>query len=164
MKKNQCTCLTCGHTHLTGKRLICLFDEMCVTLARIYKWSVENDKKEFDRKEIKHLLNSENDTARLGDWVYFGGLLLKTKDRNGWWTINHRRCQNFFSGQTAIFSKLYKDRATGVIEKFDKLHASEMPPLRKFLDDNGLYKPDYVPPSLFDQDADDEESDQIKDI
>lgn len=158
-EKNYCVC-KCGHRHCIDKREIVLYDEMVFTLARIYKWCVEKEKHEFQRKEIKHLMNSENDTARFGDWVYFGGLAYKVPKNgitHGNWGLNFKRCQDFFSGQTTIPSRILKDPITGKVEKFDHRHVDEIPKLRKFLDENGLFNANYVPGSLFNDISDNED-------
>lgn len=150
-EKNYCVC-KCGHKHCIDKRQISLYAEMVTTLARIYKWCVENNKHEFQRKEIKHLLRSENDTANFGDWVYFGGLAYKVKKNGvtlGNWGLNMERCEKFFSGQSVIATKVLKDPITKEVEKFDYKHESDIEGLHKFLNENGLYNPNYVPRNLF---------------
>lgn len=151
-EKHYCTCEKCGHKHCTDKRQISLYDEMVFTLARIYKWCVEHGRHEFQRKEIKHLLKSENDTANFGDWVYFGGLAYKVPKNgvtHGNWGLNLERCEKFFSGGSTIPSKVLKDPITKNIEKFDYRHVDEIPQLHKYLDENGLYNANYVPRNLF---------------
>lgn len=148
-EKNYHTC-TCGHRHCVDKREIALFSGMVISLAKIYKWCVEKNKHEFQRKEINQLITDGNKSARFGDWIYFGGLVYKTKIKlRGTWGLNMERCEKFFSGQSVIATRVLKDPITGEIEKFDYRHESEIPNLHQFLDENGLYKANYVPTGLF---------------
>ena len=159
MKKeiNYHTC-SCGHRHIVDDRVVALFSGMVLSLAKIYKWCVEKNKHEFQRKEINDLLTDGNKSARFGDWIYFGGLVYRPKGAlKGTWGINMERCQKFFSGESMIPSKVLKDRITCEIKPFDYKHEKDIPNLHKFLDENGLYKPDYVPKGLFIQETNEDD-------
>lgn len=148
-EKNYHTC-SCGHRHCVDKREIALFTGMVISLSKIYKWCVEKNKHEFQRKEINNLLTDGNKSARFGDWIYFGGLVYRPKGGlKGTWGLNLDRCQKFFSGQSVIASKVLKNPITGEIEKFDFRHVTQMPKVYEFLDKNGLYNANYVPQGLF---------------
>lgn len=148
-EKNYCTC-KCGHKHCIDLREIALFSGMVLSLAKIYKWCVEKERHEFQRKEINHLLTDGNKSARFGDWIYFGGLVYRPKPtKKGTWGINLQRCEKFFSKASVIPTRVLKDPITGEIEKFDYKHEDQIPGLHKFLDANGLFDPNYVPRNLF---------------
>lgn len=146
-KKTYCKC-SCGHVHCIDKREISLFKGMDVALAKIYKWCLENNRHEFQRKEIEHLLIDGNQKARFGDWVLFGGLVYKG-EKKGDWGLNIGRCEMFFNNKKAIATKVLKDPITGEIEKFDFRFCKDIPELYTFLDENKLFNPNYVPRDLF---------------
>lgn len=54
----------------------------------------------MSRKDIKHLFESENETARFGDWRLFGRLL--SKPRKGYYQLNLRLIEDFFRGRLEI--------------------------------------------------------------
>ena len=156
-EKTYCVC-KCGHKHIIDKREIRLFHEMVESLARVYKWCVEKNRKTFRRKEVRHLFKSENESAHFGDWIYFGGMAYHPEGTvKGTWGVNFERCEKFFSGGSVIPTRVLKDPITHEIEKFDYKHESDIPGLHKFLDENGLYNPNYVPRNLFQDTTDDED-------
>ena len=66
---NQCIkCPSCGQS--VNKRKISLIKDMVTSLRKVYVWCVENNRHEFRRREIRHLLLTENESAHFGDWVY----------------------------------------------------------------------------------------------
>ena len=89
-KNNYNVCVECGQN--VDIREASLFSGMVITLIRIEKWCKENDRHEFIRKEIEHLLD-KNTKARFGDWVYFGGLIYSRG--KGKWGMNLDRTEQF---------------------------------------------------------------------
>lgn len=129
---NKQVCECCGQS--INERQIGLFVGMIEALFLVYKWCMDRGIHEFKRKEIKHLFKNENMTARFGDWVFFGGLVYKSD--KGSYGLNIERCQDFFSGRSAIPSLITKNPMTGEIKKYNERFIHEVPHLSSFLSDN----------------------------
>lgn len=139
---NKCECPTCGRS--INKREIALFSGMVKALFKVWKWCQEKRVHEFQRKEIKHLFRTENEVARFGDWVWFGGLIYKHgKGRYG---FNIERTKKFFAGELEIPIRIYKDPLSGEIEKADYRTIKGIPHLIEFLDENNEYIAQYGSP------------------
>ena len=113
MSKEKQFCEKCGQC--TSEREIALYRGLVTALWRVYKWCRQKGVHEFIRKDVKHLFTNENDTARFGDWVLFGGLVYKKG--KGHYGLNLERCNDFFSGELAIPTRLWKNPVTGEIKK-----------------------------------------------
>lgn len=139
--KRRKRCPTCGQ--IISKRKIALYRGMVYSLSKVYKWCVENNTHNFTRKQIKHLFKSENETARFGDWVMFGGLLYKPEGRRGIWGMNMQRTTNFLNGDYSIPTVIWKDPVTKQLTKEDYRFIREIPGLSRFLDEDGFYIVEY---------------------
>jgi len=137
-QRHICTCPTCGHKHNTSEREIALFSGLVKTLIRVYIWCKKNNRTVFQRKEIKHLIKSDNEIARFGDWEYFGSLVYKdgTKGRFG---LNMESVREFIAGERKIPTKVWKDPVTQSLTESDLKYISEIPNLSSFLDENDMY-------------------------
>ncbi len=129
---NKQTCPTCGRA--INQRVIVLFSGMVKSLFKVWQWCGEKGVHEFQRKEIKHLFKTENEVARFGDWVWFGGLIYKTG--KGHYGFNIERTEKFFAGELEIPTKIYKDPLSGENEKADYRTIKGIPHLVDFLDEN----------------------------
>lgn len=127
----------CGHKHTISEREIALYSGMVSALWRVFKWCEEKQKYEFSRKDVKHLLANENDSARFGDWVLFGGLVYK--EGKGRYGLNLHRCGEFFAGRYMIPSRVWKNPVTGQITQGQDVTIDRIPNLLKFLDQNQEY-------------------------
>lgn len=132
-------CPHCGQK-IRGERQIALYSGLVFTLKRVYQWCKESDKHEFSRKDIKGLfIKNENDTARFGDLVMFGGLVYK--HGKGKYGLNMERCRDFFLDKYEIPTIIWKKGATIRKENYKKL--SEIPNLLSLLDNESNYKVEY---------------------
>lgn len=137
---NYSICPHCGQK-IRGERQIALYNGLIFTLKKIYEWCLKTGKHEFTRKDIKGLfIRNENDTARFGDLVMFGGLIYKTgKGRYG---LNMERCRDFFQDKYEIPTIIWKKGLSIRKENYKKL--SEIPTLVELLDKEGNYKVEYT--------------------
>jgi hypothetical protein len=111
---------------------------MVLALGRVYKYVKERGVGyKFTRKEVKHLFRNENDTARFGDWVMFGGLVFK--DSKAHYGLNMERCEGFFNGTYPIPTLIIKNPVLGELERCDPKFIHQIPNLTKFLNDEGFY-------------------------
>lgn len=134
-------CPHCGQT--INKRKIVLYRGMVVALGEIYKWCREKNRHEFTRKEIKHVLKTDGQIARFGDWVMFGGLLYKGGKAQ--WGMNMERTQEFLRCKLAIPSVVVKDPITGeVVDRQDYRKINQIKGLLELLDADGAYIAEYV--------------------
>ena len=145
-EKTYCICEKCGKKHTTDLRVLQLYKGLSITLGQIYKWCKEKGIHEFQRSDVSHIMGSIS-YSRFADIRHFGGLTYNAGPKMI--GINMERCEKFFTGESVIPTKIFKNTITGEMEKTEYKHVSEIPHLKKFLDDNGLYKPEYVPGTLF---------------
>lgn len=127
---NKQSCPTCGQS--VNQREIGLFSGMVTALQAVYKWCQEKDRYEFTHKDIKHLLKDDNQIARFGDWVMFGGLVYKNGKGN--YGLNKERCDNFFNNQYTIPTIIYKNPLTKELQKERYRYFNQIPGLNKYLD------------------------------
>jgi len=148
MENKKITCPHCGST--LSERQIAMFDGLVLALWNVFKWCEQSGIHEFKRKDIKHLLHGDNQTARFGDWVLFGGLVYKPNGK-GSYGLNIQRCQQFFSGSLSIPTSIWKNPITKELRKEDYKFIHEIPSLGLFLDENQMYIARYrePQPSLF---------------
>jgi hypothetical protein len=135
------SCPTCGQS--VNEREIALFSGMVSSLLRVFRWCEERGRYEFTRKEIKHLLTSDNEIARFGDWVLFGGLVYRPDDRRGHYGLNEERVRAFLRGGLAIPTSIWKNPLTGELTKDSYCYIREVKNLQQFLVDNQEYLAKY---------------------
>lgn len=139
-KRNVQKCECCGST--IAERKITLYNGMIKSLIKAYNYAVKNETDRFKRRDIKHMMKSESESARFGDWVLFGGLL--HKEGKGNYVIHKERCREFFRGELKIPTAVWKDTVTGkVVEKVDEKTINEIEGLEQLLDEEGRYIPEY---------------------
>jgi hypothetical protein len=133
-------CPTCGS--IVSRREIALYRGLIVALYRVYEYvSLRGEGYRFTRKEIKHLLKSENDSARFGDLIFFGGLVFK--EGKAHYGLNMERCREFFRNNLAIPTKIWKDPITNELEKTDYRKLRQIPSILEKLDAEGFYIANY---------------------
>ena len=132
-KKEKCH--HCGS--IISEREIGLYRGLIKTLWRVFDWSESKNIHEFKRKDIKHLFNNENDTARFGDLVYFGGLVYK--NGKGHYGLNMKRCDDFFSNKYKIPTAVWKNPITKETRCENYVLLREMPSILEYLDEDGAY-------------------------
>lgn len=137
-------CEHCGS--ITSEREIALYRGLVIALWRVYKWAEQKNVHEFSRKDIKHLFVNENDTARFGDWVMFGGLVYKLKKAK--YGLNMERCDKFFKDQYAIPTKIYKNPITGELRQEDIRTMRQIPTIMTMLNADGEYVARYREPII----------------
>lgn len=136
MQTEKQKCPTC-HQNIS-ERKIALYSGLVTALWKVYKWAVfGKGVHEFTRKDIKHLFTNENETARFGDWVMFGGLVYKKGKAS--YGLNKQRCEEFFSGKIKIPSAVWKNPVTQELTPVDYKSVNEMPNILKFLDSDGVF-------------------------
>lgn len=136
-KRDMCVCPTCGVGHNKSERQIGLYRGMAVALWSVFRWCKAKGVYEFDRKSIKHLFSSENETARFGDWVMFGGLVYKRG--KGKYGLNMERCEEFFKDQYKIPTIIWKNPANGELRKEEYQSVKGIPSLLKYLNEQQEY-------------------------
>jgi len=114
---------------------------MVYTLFQIFKWCQEKGRHEFKTAEVKHFFNL-NSSARFGDWVYFGGLVYKSKKAN--WGINMERCDKFFKGQYGIPEYVVKNPITMKADQGPDIMIGQVKGLNKFMSADGQFKAEYI--------------------
>lgn len=140
MSTNIKHCPMCGQS--INERQIALFSGMVDALFRVWRWCEERNRHVFDRKDIKHLLADDNQIARFGDWIYFGGLVYKPQGR-GTYGLNMGRAREFFSGKLEIPTLVWKNPLTGELKHESLRYIDEIPNIGEFLDANKMYIPSY---------------------
>lgn len=133
VNKITCTC-QCGHVHTISERQVPLLAEMVNSLIRVYKWAKMKEKHEFKRKEIKHLFNTETESAHFGDLVYFGGIMYKEK--RGYWGINFSRMESFMAGEYEVPVEVWKNPITKNVRHGEYVTINKVPNVTKYLDEN----------------------------
>lgn len=83
----------------------------------------------------------DNEIARFGDLVYYGGILYKRG--NGKWGINMRRAKAFLRGESSINTVALLDPLTGEHELMNPKYIYQLRGLKSFLDDAGNYVAEY---------------------
>lgn len=143
---NKQTCPTCGQS--VNERQITLFSGMVTSLWRVFMWCHEHNKWEFQRKEIKHLFSgSDNQIARFGDWILFGGLVYRPEGRSkGWYGIHRTRAFEFFTGKRSIPTSIWKNPLTKELKPEDYRTIGQIKSLENFIDENGEYIAKYRMP------------------
>lgn len=132
-------CPHCGQK-IRGERQIALYSGLIFTLKKVYQWCEKTGRHEFERKDIKGLfIRNENDTARFGDLVMFGGLVYKKGKAH--YGLNMERCRDFFRDEYEIPTIIWKKGAVIRKENYKKL--SQIPALLELLDREGNYKVEY---------------------
>lgn len=140
---NKRSCPYCGQS--INERQISLFKGMVEALHEVFMWCQEKNIHEFSRKEIKHLLKSDNQIARFGDWVMFGGLVYKRS--KGHYGLNIEKTTDFFKGKREIPTIIYKNPITKTIRPENYKTIDNIPSLAHLLDKSGDYVVDYSGPS-----------------
>lgn len=116
-------------------RVVSLYAELVGSLLAVYRWCGENKVHEFERKDIKHLLKT-NEYARFGDFVRFGGLVYK---KEGLYGLNMDRCKQFFNGEYTIPIQIVLDQITNEIVASTYKKVQEFKGLGDLLDSYGMY-------------------------
>lgn len=128
-------CDHCGH--IISEREIALYRGLVRALWKVFVFCKDKNIHEFTRKDIKHLFSNENDTARFGDWVMFGGLVYKNKKAS--YGLNLERCHDFFRGEYSIPIRVWKNPVTKVITKGEYKTIHEIPKLKDMLNSDMEY-------------------------
>lgn len=115
---------------------------MVFALWNVFRWCQENNRHEFTKKDIKHLLEKDVISANFAYWRWFGGLLYNPDGIQGHYGMNMDRCRKFFAGELTIPTVLYKNPLAPKHEQitpdeYKKIH--EIPQLKDFLDANEEY-------------------------
>jgi hypothetical protein len=138
---NKQTCPTCGQS--VNKREIHLFSGLVGALFSVYQWCGEEQKHEFTKKEIKHLIKDDVVSGVFAYLRWFGGLVYNPDGIRGHYGLNMERCQEFFAGRLSIPTMLLKDPLEKdeekAIEKLDYRKIDQIPNLSEFLDENKEY-------------------------
>lgn len=116
-------------------RVVSLYAELVASLLAVYRWCGEHKVHEFERKDIKHLLKT-NEYARFGDFVRFGGLVYK---KDGKYGLNMERCKQFFNGEYTIPMQIILNQITNEIVASTYKKVSEFKGLGELLDSHGMY-------------------------
>lgn len=138
----------CPYCHsIVDERKISLFSGMVDTLKKVYEWCIASGRFEFQRKEVKHLIQTDNNIARFGDWIMFGGLMYRPEGLGkGWYGINRERVERFFANSYEIPTTIWKNPVTGELKKEDYQSIDRIPQLRSFLDENHQFIANYRVP------------------
>lgn len=120
---------------------------LAVALKRVYVYCLEKRRNEFFMREIRDTIG-KIEYARFNDWIKFGGLVYRPKDKDGkikkgFYGINMERTRDFFTGKLAIPSRIYKNPITKELEIEDPKTINNLPKLAQLLDVNLEYIVDY---------------------
>lgn len=133
---NKQTCPTCGQS--VNERQIALFSGMVEALYKVWDWCEKKGQFYFERKDIKHLFVDDNQIARFGDWIYFGGLVYKPEGK-GSYALDIERVRKFFGGSLEIPTSVWKNPITHQLKAECLRYIYEIPHLGQFLDANQSY-------------------------
>lgn len=139
---NKEVCPTCGHT--TNDRVVTAYSGMVRALVRIFYWCKQNNRHEFDRKEIKHLFQGvDNEIARWGDWVLFGNGMVYKPGGKGSWGLNMDRVASFIRGELKIPTSVAvrPDKTFYILEERS---IREIKSISTFLDENLHFVAKYI--------------------
>lgn len=129
-------------------REINIYTGLVSALIRAYKWCLDNDRHEFSRSDIKHLiLRNENDTARWGDWILFGNGMVYKPEGKGSWGLNMERVQEFLEGKREIPIKVAKRGKEFKVLEIGTI--KNIKNLSDYLDGDMKYMVKYLNSSLF---------------
>ena len=143
--KTKERCPHCGS--IIEERKISLFSGIVYTLKKVFQWARVNNQIEFQRKEVKFLIETDNEIARFGDWIMFGGLVYRPSGKGkGWYGLNMERIEQFFAGKYEIPMTIWKNPMTNELKKEDYVTIDKIPHLRKFLDENQEFIAQYRKP------------------
>lgn len=138
-------CPTCGRSVARYARQI---DKQHVrSLWSIYRWCKEKDRHEFEMKEVKHLFGQQGYT-KFAYLVHGGGLVYRHEQAH--YGLHMDRCAQFFANKLAIPTKIWKSPIKDVepiLDEYRTLH--EVPDIKDFLDDQGIYEVEYHPQPIF---------------
>ena len=134
---NKQSCPMCGQS--VNERQIALFSGMVKSLAKVFKWCIEKDVTTFSRKDIKHLLTTDNEIARFGDWVYFGNIIHRRG--KGEYALDLDAAYRFLVGRDSIPTVVYKNPLNKSIEIENEsyMYINQIPHLGGFLNERQEY-------------------------
>ena len=135
--------MTCSCGQSIALREIVLYTGLFNALGRVYGLiSSRGAGYRFKMRDVRHLLG-RTEYCRFGDLALSDGLVFKEgKAKYG---LNLERCRDFFCGNLAVATRLWKNPVTGEISKEDYRTVGEIPKLREMLDSEGLYAAKYTP-------------------
>lgn len=120
-------------------REIAIYTGLIKTLKAVYRYCLDHKIHEFETKDIKHLMD-KNSYARFGDLVRFGGIIYKPEDsRKAQFGINLERAGAFFRGEYEIPVSITINQITNEVIDRKMVNIKDIPDLREYLDDDGLY-------------------------
>lgn len=135
-------CPLCNHS--IKDRTVSVYQGLIRSLFKVYQWCLENNCHEFETKQIKQFLG-KNEYARFGDLIRFGGLVYKPevdgKTRKALFGLNMERTKKFFAGEYKIPSQIVINQITGEVEAISWVTINDIPELKEFLDEIGLFDP-----------------------
>lgn len=143
MEQEKKRCPTCGR--ITSDREIALYRGLVEALWRVFKYCELKGVHEFNRRDIKHLLRNENDTARFGDLALFGLVYKNGKGRYG---LPVARLEDFFAGRYQVPTKLWKSSQTGELRKEDYRTIGQIPTILALLNEDREYVARYQNPQV----------------
>ncbi len=135
MKKQIVRCEHCNS--IVSERQITLFKGMVWALWKVFQWCEANGIDTVQRKQFKGLFKNENETARFGDWVYFGDLV--EKEKKGTYKLNFASCRRFFSGIEQIPTVVWKNPVTGETTAENKRFMRDVKGISELLDKDLMY-------------------------
>lgn len=141
MKKTRECCKECGRSIARYARQI---DRQHVrSLWEVYKWCKVKGVHEFKLSEVKHLFGQQGYT-KFAYLVHGGGMVYRHSQAD--YGLHMDRVQEFFANKLAIPTKIWKSPLKDVdpiLDEYRVLH--EIPDIKQFLDDKGLYQVEYHP-------------------
>jgi len=143
---NKKCCPTCGQT--INEREIVLFSGMVEALWIVFRRCEDRGKYTFTRKEIKHLLSGDNQRARFGDWIMFGGIVYRPGGIRGHYGIDREKAIKFFANELQIPTRIWKNPVTKETTKEDYKYLEEIKNISSFLDSNREFIVEYRDPQM----------------
>lgn len=139
---NKISCPNCGQSMNPYK--VAVVGPMAHSLWRVWKYCQEKQTNKVTRKQIKHLLLTDVEAARFGDWRHFG---LLDKPKKGEYKLRMEYVTKFFQGKVVIPKYAWKDRKTKKVtwptDRRDFVSVLEIPKLGSMLDEFREYIVEY---------------------
>lgn len=151
MTPDRPKCEHCGQAIKDDWREITLSKSLAEAIWRVYKWSEEKQRDEFNMGDVKHLL-SQSQYATFNDIPKISPKLIDRDRDSRLYQISRDNCREFFKGKIVVSISVWKHGITGEIRPGVLGHVSELKGIHELMDADGDFIAKYIntePPRLF---------------